>query len=135
MSGSMTSGVSLANLLMEQWQLPFNLAAGMTAADIGRVVTMDSVANTVRLAADNEEILGRLETFEDRASEGLRVGTVSVKGAFVVPSIATVPAIGAQVTGGTTNGLVKTAMTPVVGRRAMVVDRNPTALTVTIILQ
>lgn len=135
MSG-MTSGVSLNNILMDAWQFPFNLASGIVIGDIGKAVSLDtSAANTVKLAVDDEEILGRLETFEDRASEGTKVGTVSVKGSLVLPTVATVPALGAQVTGGATAGKVKTAGVAAVGRRAQVVARDATALTVTVILQ
>ena len=136
MSGAMTSGVNLSNIHIEDWHLPFNLASAITEADVGKAVSLDtSAANTVKLTADNEEILGRLEVVEIRASEGLRIGTVALQGSLVLPSVnGATPALGAQVTGSATAGVVKTATTPVVGRRTLVVDRNSTANTVTVVI-
>ncbi len=144
MSGAITSGVSLGNILMSAWQVTMNLASGITEAHIGRAVSLDTSANaTVKLATAGEEIFGRLETFENRLSEGLRVGSISTKGFVTFPSDPTIPAIGATIVGGDTNGLVKTAVVPgsptaaqqvAVQRQALVVERNTTAVTVTVLL-
>lgn len=135
MSGSMTSGVSLSNMFDDDWTMPFNLAAATVVGNVGAAMSLDTSAGaTAKLAVDDEEILGRLETFEDRVSEGTKIGTITMKGIFTFRSIATVPAIGAQVTGSATAGEVKTAVTPAVGRRAQVVARDATNRIVTVIL-
>lgn len=144
MSGAITSGVSLANITMNAWQVSMNLATGIVEADIGKAVSLDTSASaTVKLATAGEEIFGRLEVVEIRLSEGLRVGTVSTKGFLTFPSDPTVPVIGAQIVGGDTAGKVKTAVVPgtptateqvAVTRQARVVERNTTLVTVTAML-
>lgn len=72
--------VSLNNFHFEDWQFTFNLASGITEADEGKAVALDtSAANTVKLAGDGDEILGRLERVENRVQAGLLLGTVSIK--------------------------------------------------------
>lgn len=72
--------VSLRRFFFEDWQFTFNLASGITSADVGKAVSRDtSAANTVKLVADDENILGRLEQVEDRSQEGQLVGTISIK--------------------------------------------------------
>lgn len=136
MSGSlMTAGISLSNIPMEDWHLPFVLTAGITAADVGKAVAISTAApNTVKLAAADEEIIGRLETVEIRTTEGINVGTVALKGAMTLPYTGTAPAYGSQVTGSATPGVVKAATAAAVGRQNFVVDRNTTKSTVTVIL-
>jgi hypothetical protein len=134
MPGLMTAGVNLQNIHMEDWHLPFLLAAGITAADVGKAVTMDTVANTVKLAGDDDEILGRLETVEIRTTEGINVGTVAQKGVLNLPYTGTAPTPTSQVVGSATPGVVKVAGTPAVGRRNIVVDRNTAKSAVTVIL-
>lgn len=73
-------GVSLNGFHFEDWQFSFNLAAGITKADIGKAVTLDtSAANTVKLAGDGDVIHGRLEVVEDRSQEGSLIGNVAWK--------------------------------------------------------
>lgn len=56
-----------------------NLAAGITAADVGKAVTIDATApNTYKLAGDGDVIRGRLEVVENRTNEGTLVGTVKL---------------------------------------------------------
>lgn len=86
MSGVLTAGVSLANIHVEAFHFAFNLASAITAADVGKAVAIDtSTARTVKLAGDGDVILGRLETVEDRTVEGIKIGTVALKGALKVP--------------------------------------------------
>lgn len=78
--------VSLRAIYFEDFQLPFNLADGITRADAGKAVALDSsAANTVKLAGDGDEIVGRLQTVEDRPIEGLLVGTVAVRFSAALP--------------------------------------------------
>lgn len=54
------------------------LAPAVAAADVGKAVSLDtSAANRVKLAADGEQIFGRLETYEDRDSLSIKTGAVS----------------------------------------------------------
>lgn len=41
----------------------------MTNADVGKVVVLDTTANTIKLASDGDIILGILEQVEDRRSQ------------------------------------------------------------------
>lgn len=57
----------------------YKLAAGITAADVGKAVELDATAaGQVKLVTNDAEIYGRLETFEDRGN-GLLTGAVSRK--------------------------------------------------------
>lgn len=54
------------------------LASGIAAPDVGKAVSLDTAAaNSVKLAADAEQIFGRLETYEDRDSLSIKTGAVS----------------------------------------------------------
>jgi hypothetical protein len=124
MSQTMTAGVNSSNILVDAWQMPFNLASAIVAADVGKAVSIDTTAAfTVKLAADNDEIIGRLETFEDRTVEGLKTGTVAMQGIMVFPTVVTVPALGDNVAGGG-SGQVKTATAPGTATAAALVRVN-----------
>jgi hypothetical protein len=72
--------VSLRGYFLEDFNFTFLLNSAIVAADVGKAVSLDgTTANTVKLAADNDRIIGRLETFEDREQEGIKVGAVSLK--------------------------------------------------------
>jgi hypothetical protein len=78
--------VSLRGYHFEDFILTFTLAAGITAADVGKAMSIDtSAANKVKLAADGDTIVGRLATVEDRKVEGQLVGAVALKFANVLP--------------------------------------------------
>ncbi len=108
--------VYLGGLIDEDAQYTFNVAAGITAADVGKAVTIDSTAaNTVKLASDGDQILGRLEVVEVRSLEGVNVATVSLKGGMVftvTPDALAIgpdeiPAVGDYLLGGNTAGAAK----------------------------
>lgn len=117
--------VSLRGLYHEDAQYTFLLASGITQADVGKAVTLDlTAANTVKLAADNDRILGRLHSVEGRTQEGpiARTGAVGLAGGydFLVNPQATAsspdetPAIGDYIVGGTAtagNGYVQKEQT------------------------
>lgn len=114
--------ISLAGINVEAFQFPFKLASAITAADVGKAVSLDTgAANTVKLAADDEEVLGVLMTYEDRtqAGEG-EVGTVALKGGVKLLKTGTVN-VGQQVLGSATAGTVKGAAMAV-GARNIVVE-------------
>ena len=76
-------GISLRGMLHEKFHYPFYLANGITSADVGKAVALDSTAaNTVKLAGDGDKVIGRLEVFEERSIEGVTVGTVALRGGF-----------------------------------------------------
>jgi len=62
------------------------LAPAITKDHLGRALSQDTSAdNTVKLAADGEEIVGVLYTFEDRTIEGQKVGTMKFRFAEKLP--------------------------------------------------
>ena len=80
------AGVSHNSLYMEDWAIPFNLASGITKSDEGKAVALDTSADaTVKLAGDDDAVIGRLEVVEDRSVEGTLVGTVMMKGGLKFP--------------------------------------------------
>lgn len=106
-------GISLRGMTHEKFHYPFNLASGITRADIGKAVSLDtSAANTVKLAATGDKIIGQLVVVEDRSIEGILVGTVAMRGGFKFTQI-TSPAfpiaVGDSVIGGG-SGLVRARM-------------------------
>lgn len=110
------NGVTLAGLPNEDAQRTFLVSGTVTQADIGKAVTLDTAAaNTVKLAGDNDVILGRLESYEDRTAEGIKVGTVSHDGSMEFPVNADAvssptdetPDVGDYICGGTTNASAK----------------------------
>lgn len=110
--------VSLRGIYHDDSTISWNLASTITTADIGKAVTLDTgAANTVKLAGDNDRILGRLESVESRAQEGTAayIGTVAMRGSFAFPvnpnatasSPDETPAVGDYITGGTATGSLK----------------------------
>jgi hypothetical protein len=56
----------------------YAISGSPTIADVGKAVTIDTAGpSTMKLTGDNDQVLGRLETFEDRAVLGLKVGAVA----------------------------------------------------------
>lgn len=108
--------VSLRGLYVEAFQWTFLGAAGLTAADVGKAVTLDTTAaNTVKLAGNGDKILGILEVVEVRTQDAVITCTVALYGGykFLVNPDATAsspdetPAIGDYLEGGTTNASAK----------------------------
>lgn len=91
----------------EDFTFTYYLDAAIVAADVGKAVMLDTTGtNKVKLATDNAVVFGRLETFEDRTQEGVKVGAVSRKFRSKLPKTGTV-AVGDTVTGSATAGVVK----------------------------
>lgn len=85
-SASFHTGVSLRGFHFEDFILTFNLAAGIVAADAGKAVSIDTSGPVkVKLAADGDFIIGRLEVVEDRKVEGTLVGAVALKFSNLLP--------------------------------------------------
>ena len=103
-------GISLRGMTHEKFHYPFFLAAGITSADVGKAVSLDSsAANTVKLAGDGEQVLGRLVVVEDRGVEGVLVGTVALRGGFRFTVAATQTVNIGDTVVGAGNGEVKAA--------------------------
>lgn len=101
-------GISHVGIVQEAFHLPFYLEASITAADVGKAVTLDSTAaNTVKIAGDGDQIIGRLETFENRSVEGVVVGAVATRGGWTFTKSGAVN-VGDTVVGAP-NGEVKAA--------------------------
>jgi hypothetical protein len=65
--------------------IAFNLPTTLTAADVGKAVALDSAAaNKVKLAGEDDIIIGRLETVEVRSASQV-VGTVAISGIMKLP--------------------------------------------------
>lgn len=80
------AGVTLRGYYFEPFLLPVNLASGITKADEGKALTIDtSKANTFKLAGDGDPIHARLEVVENRVQEGVLVGTAAFKFAATLP--------------------------------------------------
>lgn len=127
------NGVSHRGLPVEAFEIAWNLASAITRADVGKAVSVDtSAARTVKLAADNDVVIGYLETVEDRVQEGIKVGTVGHKGGTTLTYSGTAPTVGGQVQGAGA-GVVKT-LTGVNARFPHVVSAvDTTALTVEVL--
>lgn len=79
------SGVSFDGIFDEGAQLTFLVSdSGLTKATAeGYAVELDTAtANTVKLATSGGPILGRLDIYENRVTEGVKLGTVSLRGGY-----------------------------------------------------
>lgn len=110
MARNIGAGISHADIVHEDSQYPFYVAGSLTRADEGKAVALDATASyRVKLAGDNDPVLGKLAIYEDRVNEGIKVGTVSTEGGFNLPKGAnTVINVGEYVVGAG-SGLIKKA--------------------------
>lgn len=88
-------GVTLRGLYIEDFQWTWNISGTVTKDDEGKALSIDTTAaNTLKLAVDAATIVGRLEVYENRVQEGIKIGTVSMNGGLkflVKPNAATSP--------------------------------------------
>lgn len=93
--------VSLDAMFDEDCIKTFNISGGVTTADVGKAVTLDTgAANTMKIAGDGDVIIGRLETVEVRSSSQT-VGAVAMCGSFRLPIGANSVAVGDTLQGAT----------------------------------
>ena len=86
MAADFYNTVSLKGYRFEDFTLTVLLASTITVADVGKALAWDGTnPNQMKLAADGDYIAGRLDTFEDRKIEGIKVGTVELKFANKLP--------------------------------------------------
>ena len=124
-----SGGVSLVGIPQNEFMLTMRLASGITRADEGKPVALDTSANnTVKLAGDGDVIIGNLKIVNNRLVEGILVGTVEFKGGFRWPFTGTVVR-GNSVVGSATAGSVKAGT----NARTLVVAVTPTHADVVII--
>lgn len=101
------AGVTLRGQTQPESRYTFVLDAAIVVGDIGKAVAIKAgSANTVKLAAAGELVVGRLYSFEDRTVEGIKVGTVETRGGFVMTTTGVV-AVGDSVVGDAIAGTVK----------------------------
>lgn len=75
--------VSMDRRPQNAWLFTMKLASGITAADIGKAVALDtSAANQVKLAGAGDRIFGRLEVYEESG-----LGTVALKFIETLPVV------------------------------------------------
>lgn len=99
--------LTLKNLHVEETAFAFYLESSITEDDIGKAVTIDTSAEmTMKLAGNDEVVLGFLDTFEDRGD--FKIGAVQQKGGFALPYTGTAPSLGHGIVGSATAGVVKT---------------------------
>lgn len=126
-------GITLLGFPHDAFNYTFNLAAAVTADDVGKPVAIDATAdNTVKVAGDGDTIIGTLVTYENRTVEGAKVGAVDLKAPFRAGYTGTAPARGTAVVGSATSGKVKATATPPAVAN-LVVAVNATAQTVDVI--
>ena len=78
-----SGGISLVGIPHSEFRRTVYLAAGITKADEGKPVTIDTTANnTFKLAGADDVVMGNLKVVENRVQEGILVGTVEFKGGF-----------------------------------------------------
>lgn len=76
-------GISHRGLEIEEFHIAFYISGTVTADDVGKPVAIDATAaRTVKLAADNDLLVGKLVAYEERVVEGVNVATVALKGGF-----------------------------------------------------
>ena len=106
----------------EDFTFTYYLPSTMTAADVGKALTLDtSKTNAMKLAGAGDVIHGRLETFEDRTQEGIKVGAVSRKFRSKLPTTGAV-AIGDNLIGSATPGVAAAGAVPTGEARNEVVE-------------
>ncbi len=94
------AGVTLRGQTQPESRYTFVLDAAIVVADIGKAVSIKAgSANTVKLAAVGDLIVGRLYSVEDRTVEGIKVGTVETRGGFVLTTDNGGVAVGDSVVG------------------------------------
>lgn len=85
----------------------FNGVSTITTADIGKAATLDTAEMTVKLAGDDDVVLGQIEMVEVETTGEVIVGVLIMGGYRLACDPAAVIAVGDTVVGSATAGLVK----------------------------
>lgn len=100
MSTPFHTQVAMDNVPQTEWQFTAKLASGITAADIGKALTLDSSANQFKLATDGAKVHARLLQVENRVQTGQLLGTIALKFIDELPlKSGETPAVGNSVLG------------------------------------
>lgn len=124
--------VTLRGFHFEMASLTVNLATEVTMAHVGHALTVDTTGvNKLKLAGDDDVIVARLATFEDRsATEGTRVGAAEFQfsntlpvatGAVINPGDTVVGAGGGKVKAAAAKNYTQNFVGEVIGDLAVVV--------------
>lgn len=107
----MYSTIRHTGIRIEDANASFYLNSTITSfADVGKPVSLDATANfTVGISPDGADILGSLESFENRSQEGYNLGAVAPKLYCTFEYSGTAPVIGQYVVGDGT-GKVKASL-------------------------
>lgn len=106
----------------EDFTFTYYLDSAVTAADVGKAMTLDTTAtNKMKLAGAGDTIFGRLETFENRTQEGIKVGAVSRKFRSKLPTTGAV-ALGDNLIGSATPGVAASGAVPTGQFRNVVIE-------------
>lgn len=124
-------GVTIVGIAQEP-TLTFYLASAIAATDIGKPVKLDTSANnTVALAGDGDIIFGVLESYEDRANDGVKTGAVTLAGGYrFTYKTGDAVAVGDYVVGAGSGEVKKTTT----ANSTKVVAKNTTTQTVDVFL-
>lgn len=89
MSAQIGNGITLAGIIDTGGNVTLYLDSSVTRADIGKPMSLVSGQNnTVIVAPNGARIFGRLDTFEDRVQEGIKVGMIQTEGGFLFSVLA-----------------------------------------------
>lgn len=107
------AGATLRGQTQPESRYTFVLDAAIVAADVGKAVSIKAgSANTVKLSAVGDLIVGRLYSVEDRTVEGIKVGTVETRGGFLMTTTNAGVAVGDSVVGSATAGVLVAGADP-----------------------
>lgn len=99
LSSPFHTGVAMDLVPQNEWLYTMSLASGITEADVGKAVELDTSAeNQVKLATDGGTIFGQLQQVEDRDATGQLLGTIALKGIFEFTRSGSI-AVGASIQG------------------------------------
>jgi len=113
------------------WQLGSSITG---YDDVGKTVSVNAAANfTVETKVAGAEILGYLESYEDRVAEGIKVGAVSWHGCYTFPYTGTAPTPGAHVMCNAAGGVA--VATGTLGLHTIVTSVDTVALTCEVLLK
>lgn len=109
-------GVTLLGVDFPEWGITTYLNTATTKDHLGVAMAVDTSApNTMKPAADGDLLRGILYTFEDRKQEGVKVGTIRMKGGFKLPIATGQTVTVGQSVVGAGDGKVKPSATPLPG--------------------
>lgn len=125
-------GVTLRGINDPKYNHVWNISGVINKlTDLGKAMSQDITADsTAKLCAAGDAIIGALFSYEDRTTEGIKVGTISRKGYFLFEYTGANPSRGHGVIGGATPGLVAGSTAAALPGQPFIVALDTTAKTV-----